>query len=357
MYQAIWGQAHTDNHATVKAAGNTVSLSVVSPLSGKGLKVRFLNKHDKKGFTILEAIIDTKEGEKPLTFAGKTSVEMPLGKAVESDEVSLTVNKGEKIAVRFALRGASNSGNTLIEDMKISASEGNFVHDHSFKGREKTKTELKHNMEIVLPTLEEISLHTEENKRVIVCFGDSITAMCRWTRPLQDRFIRDGQEVSVINKGIGGNQLLSGPPFFIFKMFGKSGVSRFENDVLKTSGATDLIIALGTNDIVMNRRFTDELFIDTLKTLVKKAEDRGLEVYVCTIPPRGDKQFTEKLHAKRRRINEMIRKEFRYIEYAKGMALGDDLDTLDPDLALEDLLHPNDKGGLQMAEIIYEEIK
>ena len=358
MYKAVWGQAHTDNAMLSKEKDKTFQLAFVSALSGSGLKVTFYNKYDKKEFTITEAVLDINGEETALTFGGKKSCSLTLGSSVQSDEASVRISKTDKICIRYAIDGTATSGNTLIEDVKVSAENGNFVHEPGFECRPRTKTELRWDRQFVLPAIEEIAVNTEDDRRVIVCMGDSITQKCQWTRPLQKMFMDDGKEVAVINKGIDGNMLMKDPIIFFFNMFGKSGVSRFEHDILGVSGATDLIIALGTNDIAMGRKgFTVDQYIDTLKKLVNKAEGMGIRTYVCTMAPRKDKSFKGEMLENRKAANERIRNEFRFIEYAKGMAVDGDLDTMDESCALDDLLHPNAKGGLRMAEVIYDTVK
>ena len=358
MYKAVWGQAHTDNAMLTKEKDKTFQLTFASALSGSGVKVTFYNKYDKKGFTISEAVLDINGEETPITFDGKKSCKLALGECVQSDAASVRISKKEDICIRYAIEGTVTSGNTLVEEVKVSAENGNLVHEPGFACRPRTKAELRYGRQFFLPAVEEITVNTDEDKRVIVCMGDSITQKCQWTVPLRKMFMDDGKEASVINKGIDGNMLMMDPIIFFFNMFGKSGVSRFDHDILGVSGATDLIIALGTNDIVMGRKgFTVDKYIDTLKKLVNKAEAMGIKTYVCTITPRKDKSFKGVMIENRKAANERIRNEFRFIEYAEGMAAGGDLDTLDESCALDDLLHPNAKGGLRMAEIIYNTIK
>ena len=90
----------------------------------------------------------------------------------------------------------------------------------------------------------------------VVAFGDSITdgafsqqdANQRWPNVLGDRLQRlDGPTQAVIDEGIGGDRLLNDSP-----CFGQSGLNRFDRDVLGQPGVRDVIVLLGTNDLLFH---------------------------------------------------------------------------------------------------------
>ena len=83
-----------------------------------------------------------------------------------------------------------------------------------------------------------------------MAFGDSITALNRWVKPLQRRlFDAYGGDYALMNAGISGNCLLYDIPGLMGASYGEKGVSRFERDVLRFSGLCGVILALGVNDV------------------------------------------------------------------------------------------------------------
>ena len=93
-------------------------------------------------------------------------------------------------------------------------------------------------------------MFTGQPSKIIVAFGDSITALNRWVKPLQRRlFDAYGGDYALMNAGISGNCLLYDVPGLMGASYGEKGVSRFERDVLRFSGLCGVILALGVNDV------------------------------------------------------------------------------------------------------------
>jgi lysophospholipase L1-like esterase len=202
--------------------------------------------------------------------------------------------------------------------------------------------------------------------RVIVAFGDSITDGFASTPDTNSRYpnflsarltsLADPVGFSVVNAGISGNRVLT-------DVIGPSGVSRFTRDVLGLSGATDVIILLGINDIgfggfAPEQEVSAEAIIEGLSGMVAAANEANVHPFLATLLPfQGTMApyYSEAGEVKRQAVNDWIRSN----EDVAGVV---DFDRVmqDPQNALAlldsldsgDNLHPNDAGYAAMAAAI-----
>ena len=135
----------------------------------------------------------------------------------------------------------------------------------------------------------------------VVAFGSSTTdgvgstpnANQRWPDYLARRLKDAGTPrfMSVINAGLGGNQLTASelplggevgiPPY----VFGEAGSKRLAWDVLAQAGATDLILHIGSNDLRLG--IAGVTLIDTLQQVAQQARQTYRQVFGTTILPGG----------------------------------------------------------------------
>ena len=131
---------------------------------------------------------------------------------------------------------------------------------------------------------------------VIVCFGDSITDGTastmngddRWPDVLARRLnAAMGNRVSVVNAGIGGNQVVGPAEYGPEKPFpgGPSALSRLDRDVLGLSGVTHVIWLEGINDLSTNGNATPEQVMEGFKEGVARlrAKIPGVKVLGGTL--------------------------------------------------------------------------
>jgi hypothetical protein len=163
-----------------------------------------------------------------------------------------------------------------------------------------------------------------------VCLGASITTM-GWPQ-LTAGLLRAGARIAVLNRGIPGNRLrLDAPPRHA--SWGRSGLSRFDEDVLGTAGVTHVV-------------------------LIDRARAAGLGVILATITPmapeQGDDPGREQIRVA---VNDWIR--------TSGLEVADFDETIRSDAApsriaaqydVGDHQHPNVTGENRLARAMAEAI-
>ena len=201
--------------------------------------------------------------------------------------------------------------------------------------------------------------------RAIVAFGDSITAMSQWTRPLAERLAAAYPgEYALLNAGISGNCLLYERSDFFAPVFGDMGINRFARDVLETPDLDTVIFALGVNDVsYLNEKTAGQISLETFSRAVASMTDalhqRGVRVVAQTITPRLGVsikmgRYRPEMEALRLQLNAWIRSAgiFDYLFDAEAVVRDERPDGFyfAEGLHQGDHLHPNAEGGRLLAE-------
>ncbi|WP_432728006.1 SGNH/GDSL hydrolase family protein [Variovorax sp. W6] len=351
--------------------GRTLRQKVELSLDGERIRIRFSNRFGKTPLRIAAASAARGTGAeafsptslRELRFGGRPSVTIAPGAEVWSDGVDLSVQGGQTvIASAFFDRTAPFATIALQEPGTTWMTPGNAVRS----------PKLQDPMPLLFNQIVTgIDVLTTKSIRTVVAFGDSITAggaeatMGSYPDMLATR-LRDtqpgGQDVAVLNVGIGGNRLLADG-------IGPSGLSRFELDVLKQSSATHAIVLLGTNDIgrAMFAKVpgaelkprdmpTAERITEGLQQLVKQARAKGVKVLLGTVPPfRNTPYWSEANEAMREAVNRWIRGKQDIdgvIDFDAALRDPVDPQALNPLFDSGDHLHPNKAGHAAMAAAI-----
>jgi lysophospholipase L1-like esterase len=313
---------------------------------------------------------------RPVSFSGKPSLTIPPGASMWSDPVALpfvaspppVTLAGRKLAVSLHVAGESGpmtwhakALTTSYVTMPGAGAKGQPEDEAAFPF---TTTSWYF--------LDALDMMAPADTRVVVAFGDSITDGTastlngddRWPNALSRRLHRAyGDRISVVNAGIGGNQVIGPAEYSAQKPFsgGPSAGQRLERDVLSLSGLSALIWLEGINDF--SRNATAGEVEGAMKEIAARIRSRapGVRIIVATVisavGARGGHGTAEE-EVKRKALNEFIR----------GSGLFDgvadfDQATLDPQtggLRPEfvpdsttggpgDKLHPNRAGYLAMA--------
>ncbi len=269
-----------------------------------------------------------KGSNRRVTFGGERQVTIQPGESAWSDRVALPFVRnsviselaGRKFAVSFHIPGESGPMTWHAKAMQTSyltmpgaGSRGNDENEAVFP--------LSSTSWYFLDALE---MKAPAGSYAIVAFGDSITDGTlstlngddRWPDVLARRLHAVyGNRVSVVNAGIGGNQIVGPSAYTPQKTFagGPSAGARLERDVLSLSGVSSVIWLEGINDLSKSAGATVEAVQAGMKEIVSRIRSRipGVRVIGATLTPalgaaNPDHGFPEQ-DQKRKLLNEFIR--------------------------------------------------
>jgi lysophospholipase L1-like esterase len=265
---------------------------------------------------------------RPVTFGGKSNVTIPPGESAWSDTIVLPfISKaansqlaGRKLAVSFHIPGESGPMTWHAKALQTSYLT---MPGAGSRGRDESEAAFP------LSTtswyfLDALEMKAPAGAYSILALGDSITDGTlstlngddRWPDVLARRLHAiHGNRVSVVNAGIGGNQVI-GPNEYTPQMpfaGGPSAGARLERDVLSLSGVAAVIWLEGINDFSKSGGATVEAVQGGMKEAVSRMRSRipGVRVIGATLTPalgatNPNHGFPEQ-DRKRRLLNEFIR--------------------------------------------------
>jgi len=363
------------------ARDQSFRLIVRPDLWGRQVRLRFSNSMGTRPVTLDGAFVGLQLNSaeivpgtnRPILFAGKPSTTIAPGTETWSDPTSLAFFRdpaelaGRKLAVSFHVVGESGPMTWHAKALTTSyitppgaGAQGQAEGEAAFRF---TTTSWYF--------LDAVDMMAPAATPVIVAFGDSITDGTastlngddRWPDALSRRLHAIyGNHVSVVNAGIGGNQVVGPAEYSPQKPFagGPSAGARLERDVLGLSGVSAVIWLEGINDFSRNGNASVESVESGMKEIVGRIRarlPRAGVIGATVTSAKGSASEAPGQNEKRLALNEFIR--------AGGLFDGvADFDkaTLDPQtgsLRAEfvpesttggagDKLHPNRLGYLAM---------
>ncbi|MFL6707502.1 MAG: SGNH/GDSL hydrolase family protein [Massilia sp.] len=359
-----WGTAPAGpplETATQVFTNQTLRLIVHSSIGGNRVRIRVSNEFGATALRIGGAHVALRAGDaniaagsdRALTFSGFAGIVVPPGAAVLSDPVDLAVPALSDLAVSLYLPGearASTIHGTALQTNYVSLA-GNFLGAATFP-TERTIQQW--------PFLTEVDV--TGTGASIVTLGNSITDGTRSTPDTNNRWpdwlarrlqiTRDtgiNGRLSVVNRGISGNRLLTNPP--VGSLAGRNALERFDRDVLATAGARYLTVLIGINDIgnsTAEAPVTVDDLIAGYRQIIARAHAQGIAVFGATLTPfQGAGYYSPEKDVVRQGVNNWIRNG----EEFDGV-IDFDAATRDPANPLRfnpaydsgDHLHPNDLG-------------
>ena len=365
---SCWGNATsiTDRKEATYAKDLTLRYPIEIPFAGDRLKFRFSNLTGTVPITICKANValnnDFAASNTAITFNnGNPTITIQPGKEAESDEISFNVEAYEEIAVSFYLEGFTqmNAGTLITGPM----SKGQYSYG-DFADMEVLPADFTRHTQWFY-FLNTIDIHTEEKNHAIICYGDSITAQS-WPDWLMIRAREEGSHnVAVIRRAVSGTRILRQYDCITYQAYGLKGATRFPIE-MNVSGATDVIIQHGINDIIhpvgtdVNpfRPWSDMPTADDLRTGVKDiyvshAKKLGLKVWSGTLLPiLGWRTYTEERDRIRNEFNEWLRTADDFdgcIDFDKAVRNSNDARAFAPGFDSGDHLHPSEKAYKAMA--------
>lgn len=348
-------------------SGNTLRQIIHVSIGGSRMRVRFSNAFGSSPLVLssvhvaLSAGADTirTDTDKPLSFQGQPSVEIPAGALIYSDPLDFPLDPLSDLAVTIhfgivATSFTSHPGSRetsflkLGEDVSAKAMPGAATFEHWY----------------VLNGLDVIA---KPRSAAVAVLGDSITdgrnsqtnGNGRWPDDLARRLqvAARTKSVAVLNEGIGGNRLLHDG-------LGPNALARFDRDVLAQNSVRWLIVLEGINDLGVrpeaaerheNAPSAQEL-IAAFEQIILRAHSHNLRVYGATIMPvEGFRYFNPEMEADRQVINKWIRSSGAFDAVIDFDAVTRDPGhptRLSPKVDSGDHLHPSNDGYQIMANAV-----
>jgi len=317
---------------------------------------------------------------RPVTFAGGSQrLDLPVGQSASSDPVALDyvddpaklLAQGQKLAVSFHIVGTSGPMTWHAKAMQTSyvtpPGAGAQSADESDAPFVYTTTSWYF--------LDALDAMAPSDTAVVAALGDSITDGTgstlngddRWPDALARRLhAAYGTGISVVNAGIGGNQIL-GPAAYSAQnpsAGGPAALQRLDRDVLSLPGLSAVVFLEGINDIGAADA-SAEAVIGGIQEVVTRVRAHGRVAIVgatltsslnSTNAPYGTPQADQRRQA----VNAFIRNAgiFDSVADFDAVTLDPSTGELKPEFqsnsttAMIDRLHPNRAGYLAMAQSI-----
>jgi lysophospholipase L1-like esterase len=303
-----WTAPQSDAFASVALRNQTLRQVLTLHQAGQAVRIRLSNQFGTSALTLNEVQVGLSAGNaavvagssRKLLFGGKSVVTLLPGASVYSDPVPLAVKAMQRLAISVYA-----SGDTRMMSRHFSANEypwraqGNQSGISVGWGFGRISNPLQTSWMLI----DAVDVQPTVPTRVLVTFGDSITDgyMSTWgigllagtaqmgrdqryPDYLARRLIAAHKPVSVVNAGISGNRLLKDAEGLL-PIFGHSGLSRLQRDVLDVPGVTDALVLIGINDLGLALQPSASDVIAGLKTAVAKLKQAGVRVTVGTLLP------------------------------------------------------------------------
>lgn len=371
FWSASWG-ASPVFPVGKELCNQTVRMVVKVSCGGRQARLRFSNETGKEPIEVSDVHLARpgKEGatvpgsDHQITFAAKTSATIPAGAPMLSDPIALDLKPLERLTVSLHL--PRWTGPAVIHPLGCEkgyiSKAGNFSAAQKFEGE---------TMEARYFLSQIDTADISETEATIATFGDSITdgygatqgVNHRWPDLLSERLNRSGKRYGVLNAAISGNRLLHDLPACLF---GPSGLSRFDRDVLSLPGLSHVIVLIGINDIGQATSFQlpeqsvlSENLIAAYKQLIARAHSHKIKIIGATLLPfQGttfENYYTVSGEMTRQAVNKWIRESQEFdavIDFDKVVQDPVNPAKLKAEYDSGDHLHPGDAGYKAMAEAI-----
>jgi lysophospholipase L1-like esterase len=315
------------------AVDQTFRLIVRPDVWGTEARIRLSNAFGSKPVTFDDVFVGLQQSgsallsstNQPVTFKGNRNVVVPAGESMVSDPVALAFVKapddalfgGHKLAVSFHVVGESGPMTWHAKALTT-----------SYVSPPKSGSKAKDEGEGAFPFsttswyfLDEVDMQVPGPTKLIVAFGDSITDGTastingddRWPDVLSRRLhAAYGNGVSLVNQGIGGNQVI-GPVDYASKPIagGPSALSRLERDIVSLPGVKTVIWLEGINDCGAADASAEAVFAGYEKGVaLLRQKIPGVRIFVATLTSALHSTPThgrEVVDQNRKKLNQLFR--------------------------------------------------
>ena len=309
-----------------------------------------------------------------VTFAGQTSVSIPVGASTVSDPVNLAVSALDDLVISLHTPGVTGR-----PTMHLFANQVHFVSEAGDFAAEEGDASFPLTAFGCWYYLESVEvLAAPSVKGAVLALGDSLTdglgstwdANTRYTDFLARRLVQGppGHALSVLNEGVTGNRVLNDSP-----CFGAKVGARLDRDVLARRGVVAVIYTQGTNDFgfpVVDAEaiglppecfspateVSVEEVIEGYRQVIARVRAAGIRIFGATLNPiKGSFEWSPATEEKRQALNAWILESGEFdgvFDFAAAVADPADPESLAPWFDSGDHLHPNDDGFAAMANAV-----
>jgi lysophospholipase L1-like esterase len=343
------------------AGGQTFRLAVHTSTAGSAPRFRLSNAFGTQPVTFGRAYAGirrpgtaaTQGGNRPLTFAGSTSVTVAPGATVTSDPLTgLRLPAFADLLISVYVRSAAGpaTGHGLAMQTSYIAT-GDHAADRdaaAFTGQTQSWY-----------YLDAVTVDAPAGTGAVAVLGDSITdgwhttgdRNNRWPDYLARRLAADrsARLTGVANEGISGNRVLADGG-------GQSALGRLDRDVLSLPGVRTVILLEGVNDIKAVPAPAADDLIAGYRQIIARTHRAGKCIVGATVLPfNGWSEWSPAGEAVRQRVNAFIRTPGAFdamIDLDEQLRSPYDPSRLFPPFDSGDRLHPGDKGMQAMADTV-----
>jgi lysophospholipase L1-like esterase len=377
---SAWAAAHNVGRVVDGLNGASVRLVVRPTLSGQSLRVKLANIRGNTPAVFAAAFVGVAGSgasvvtgtNRRLTFRGANSFTLAPDESAWSDPITFDVRAFERLTVSLDVTSASDVSMDTLALVTAYRVSGQHAADTSADGFAPIPSNAPESKvdEYPMYWLAALDVESPSAAGTIVAVGDSwIDGRCSTTedgrvRPdLYQRWIdilaarlaneRPTERRAIVNAGIGGNRIIpgggNGPPL----------LQRLDRDVLERAGATHVIFQQGMNDL--GGGATAAQVTAAMQQVIDRVHARGLRIIGGTLFPlaRPDvARWTREMEAQRLAVNEWMRTQAKFdgvIDFDRLMSGGpvyDGSQSLKPQFACNDNVHPNPAGYRAMGEFV-----
>lgn len=364
----IWGNAQSTvlPAPATYAKDITLRYPIFVPFNGEKVRITLDNFCSNEDVQVEELSIgfgedlsDRQNHIQLLTYQGETHFKIPAHQSIQTDEITISVKENSFLIVSMYLKDY-----TLLTsgvDITGPLSKGYFAYGNQIRKDMLDVNTSKSTTWVYF--LANVDLYTTSKNKAVICYGDSITSQ-DWPDYLMLELRKNKiNHISIIRKAVSGTRILKEYSCITYQSYGKCGKNRFTHEIQSVSGATDIIIQHGINDIIhpvgtqinifrpMSDLPTKDELIEGLKYYAQIAKEFHLNVYYGTLLPiygwRTYAPFREEL---KNEVNNWIRTQA-HIDFERIVGIQmKDAYVFKSSFDSGDHLHPSKKAYQAMGE-------
>ena len=298
----MWGNAQSTvlPHPAYYAKDLTLRYPIFVPFGGDKIRVTLDNYCCDEAISITKigVSIGSSKGElyttnKYLTFNGEFNVTIEPHGTIISDELDIKLNSDEYLILSMYMKDYTNltSGVDIVGPL----SKGYFAYGNQIDNNILDLNTSKSTTWVYF--LANVDVYTNDNNEAIICYGDSITSQ-DWPDYMLLHLREKGiKNISIVRKAVSGTRILRQYECITYQSYGLCGKNRFIHEVSSVSGAKNIIIQHGINDIIhpvgsdvnvfrpMSDMPTLESLKEGIKYYIEESIKLGLKPYVGTLLP------------------------------------------------------------------------